>query len=155
MQVIWPGGTIPEDHVTSLERLTENQVSTLRSYQNSTPVKGIWEKLETVKEGSVSVIVGAGQLQEKRSFSCWSEGFFLGGERYFREEEVILGRVREDMDFGEKWEKILSAEEGSRLFGLGRTYRGVYSAAGKEDFGGIRAEVVCLLEAAGERVTER
>ena len=43
MQVIWPGGTIPGDHVAFLERLTENQVSALRSYQNSTPVKGIWK----------------------------------------------------------------------------------------------------------------
>ena len=43
MQVIWPGGTIPGDHVASLERLTGNQVSALRSYQNSTPIKGIWK----------------------------------------------------------------------------------------------------------------
>ena len=32
MQVIWPGGMIPGDHMASLERLTENQVSALRSY---------------------------------------------------------------------------------------------------------------------------
>ena len=43
MQVIWPGGTIPGDHAASWERLTENQVNALRSYQNSTPVKGIWK----------------------------------------------------------------------------------------------------------------
>ena len=29
--------------MASLERLTKNQVSALRSYQNSTPVKGIWK----------------------------------------------------------------------------------------------------------------
>lgn len=29
--------------MASLERLKENQVSALRSYQNSTPVKGIWK----------------------------------------------------------------------------------------------------------------
>ena len=54
MQVIWLGGTIPGDHVASLERLTENQVSALRSYQNSTPVGGYAEKSQFVMGGASS-----------------------------------------------------------------------------------------------------
>ena len=38
--------------MASLERLTENQVSALRSYQNSTPVKGIWKVADYRSRGT-------------------------------------------------------------------------------------------------------
>ena len=40
--------------MASLERLTENKVSALRSYQNSTPVKGIWKAVDCRGRGPLA-----------------------------------------------------------------------------------------------------
>ena len=114
---------IPRDHVASLERVTKNQVSALRSYQNSTPVKGSWESCRRLERSAFLLqeerICRRGVLFQRGRF-CWGEGRYFFGGWYHFQKGWLVGIERDIRALREEslaWEKkeLKHLEDESRV----------------------------------------